>query len=42
MWAGRSVRYDRRVRNAEVGGSNPPRSTKNNSAILDAINDWLP
>jgi post-segregation antitoxin (ccd killing protein) len=25
--AGRSVWYDRRVRNAEVGGSNPPRST---------------
>ena len=25
--AGRSVWYDRRVRNAEAGGSNPPRST---------------
>ena len=29
--AGRSVWYDRRVRNAEAGGSNPPRST---SAVL--------
>jgi hypothetical protein len=26
--AGRSVRYDRRVRNAEAAGSNPARSTK--------------
>ena len=26
-WAGRSVRYDRRVRNAEAAGSNPARST---------------
>jgi hypothetical protein len=27
--AGRSVRYDRRVRNAEAAGSNPARSTMN-------------
>jgi hypothetical protein len=26
-WAGRSARYDRRVRNAEAAGSNPARST---------------
>ncbi len=26
-WAGRSVWYDRRVRNAEAAGSNPARST---------------
>jgi hypothetical protein len=25
-WAGRSARYDRRVRNAEAAGSNPARS----------------
>lgn len=29
--AGRSVWYDRRVRNAEAAGSNPARSTKNQS-----------
>jgi integrase len=28
-WAGRSVRYDRRVRNAEAAGSNPARSILN-------------
>jgi hypothetical protein len=27
QWAGRSVWYDRRVRNAEAAGSNPARST---------------
>lgn len=26
QWAGRSARYDRRVRNAEAAGSNPARS----------------
>jgi hypothetical protein len=35
-WAGRSVWYDRRVRNAEAAGSNPARSTTFNASFSNS------
>jgi predicted nucleic acid-binding protein len=37
-WAGRSVRYDRRVRNAEAAGSNPARSI----IRFEPLRVWIP
>ena len=36
-WAGRSARYDRRVRNAEAAGSHPARSTFSPSQIITSV-----